>query len=79
MLLTAIQLQSSNPFLFKQHKRLSSEIFDVLILRESMDRRITPGEKIFNNSCRRTSVTQQKRSQNYTNNKSLMGALRTSE
>ena len=34
---TVNHLKSSNPFLFKQHRRLSSEIFDVLILRDSME------------------------------------------
>ena len=34
---TVNYLKSSNPFLFKQHRRLSSEIFDVLILRDSME------------------------------------------
>ena len=29
--------QSSNPLLFNQHKQLSSEIFDLLILRDSME------------------------------------------
>ena len=34
---TVNYLKSSYPFLFKQHRRLSSEIFDVLILRDSME------------------------------------------
>ena len=41
--------------------------------------RITPGEIIFNNSCRGTSVTQQKISQHYNKNLNLLGAPRTSQ
>ena len=64
---TVNYLQSSNPFLFNQQKRLSCEIFDVLILRDSMENN-TRG-RIFKNSCRGTSVTRKKRNRNkyYTN------------
>ena len=58
---TVNYLQSSNPFLFNQNKRLSSEIFDVLILRDSMQNNTREG--IFKNSCRGTSVTRKKRKQ----------------
>ena len=34
---TVNYLQSSDPFLFNQHERLSPEILDVLILRDSME------------------------------------------
>ena len=37
-------LKSSDPFLIKQHRRLSSEIFDVLILRDSLENNTREGE-----------------------------------
>ena len=37
-------LKSSNPFLFKQHRRLSSEIFYLLILRDSLENNTREGE-----------------------------------
>ena len=54
-------LQSSNPFLFSQHKQLSSAIFDELLLSGALLRDLMENntrKDNFNNSCRGTSMTQ---------------------
>ena len=63
--------QSSNPFLFNQHKQLSFAIFDELVLSGALLRYLTENNTRrdnFNNSCRGTSVTQYKRSQCHADN-----------